>query len=145
MKQSIILSLFAFSLLFVSCQGSAQENRSNTAKVTNKVEVLDFYGTHRCVTCKAIEANARYTVNTYFADEQKKGLVVFSTINVDDEKNYEMAEKFAASGTALFLNVIKDGNETQIDLTDFAFSNGRDQEAFSQALKSKIEAQLKKL
>jgi len=142
MKQFTILSILAISLLFVSCKGKAQENQTTATNVTNKRVVIDFYGTHRCVTCKAIEASAKYTVETYFANEPK---VVFRTVNVDDDANYKMAENFEATGTALFLNVIKDGKETHIDLTDFGFSKGREQEEFSKELKAKIENELKKL
>ena len=67
------------------------------------------------------------------------------TINVDDDKNYDMAEKYEATGTALFLNVIKEGKETHIDLTDFAFMEGKDQATFSEQLKEKIEKELKNI
>jgi len=142
--KTVNLFFIALVLLFSACgsdtntntNSATSESNAASAKATtadtdlakNKVEVIDFYGTHRCVTCKAIESSAKYTVDTYFADEQKKGLVVFKIVNVDEEENYDMAEKFEATGTALFLNVIKDGNETQIDLTDFAFAKGKDQE-----------------
>ena len=142
MKQFSTLTILAISLLFVSCKGKAQENQTTATKTSNKIEVIDFYSTHRCVTCKAIEASAKYTVETYFANEPK---VVFKTVNVDDDANYKMAENFEATGTALFLNVIKNGKETHIDLTDFGFSKGREQEEFSKELKIKIENELKKL
>jgi len=146
MKQIIILSLLVFTLFLSSCKEKKQETKSNViVDTTNKIEVIDFYGKHRCVTCKEIEANAKYTVDTFFAEEQKKGIVVFKTVNVDDDANYKMAEAYEASGTALFLNIIKDGKETHINLTDFGFSKGREQETFSNELKAKIEAALKKL
>ena len=40
---------------------------------------------------------------------------------------------------------LKKGKETQINLTDFAFMNGNDQDAFSKELKSKLDKQLKML
>jgi len=132
-------------ITFFSCSGNAQEKNITTSTKKNQIEVIDFYGTHRCTTCKAIEANAKYTVETYFASEQKNGTVVFKTINVDDEKNEQIAESFEAAGTALFLNVIVNGKETHIDITDFAFMKGNEKEAFSKELKTKIEAELKKL
>lgn len=145
MKNFKILSLTILSIVLFSCSGKAQENQSKVDKSISEIELIDFYGTHRCVTCKAIEANARYTLKTYFEKEIKEGLLSFKTINVDDEKNYKMAENYQAAGTALFINVIKNGKETHIDLTDFAFANGRDQEEFSKELKAKIETELKKL
>ena len=45
----------------------------------------------------------------------------------------------------LFLNVVKNGKETKINLTDFAFMNGNDQESFSKELKNKINTELKTL
>ncbi len=142
MKQFAILYFIAITLLFVSCKGKTQENKIWTTKKTNQIEVIDFYGTHRCISCKAIEANAKYTVETYFANQPK---VTFKTVNVDDNKNYEIAERFEVTGTALFLNVIKNGKETHIDLTNFGFAKGKDKTIFTAVLKSKIETELKKL
>jgi len=136
---------FAFLFFFTACQGQDNSKTIATTDTSSKIEVIDFYGTHRCVTCEAIEANARYTVETYFQEEEKSGKVTFKTVNVDDEKNYDIAERFEATGTALFINVVKDGKEQHIDLTNFAFAKGRDQEAFSSELKAKIKEQLKTL
>ena len=148
MKKSSLLSFLTMSLFFFSCGEKAQTNTTNienSIEVTNRIEVIDFYGTHRCFTCEAIEASAKYTVETYFAEEQKKGIVIFKTVNVDDDENYKMAEAYEATGTALFLNVVKNGKETHIDLTDFGFSKGTEQEEFSKELKTKIETELKTL
>ena len=136
---------FAFLLVFTACQGQDNSKTIVTPNSSTKIEVIDFYGTHRCVTCEAIEANAKYTVDTYFQDAVKNGTLEFKTVNVDEEDNYEIAERFEATGTALFINVIKNGTEQHIDLTNFAFSKGRDKEAFSLELKGKIEEQLKML
>lgn len=132
-------------ILFTACHGQDNSKVVATDRTTAMIEVIDFYGTHRCVTCEAIEANAKYTVDTYYAKEKAAGKVVFKTVNIDEEDNYAMAERFEASGTALFINVVKDGQETHLDLTNFAFSKGRDQEAFSQELKTRIDAELIKL
>jgi len=97
------------------------------------------------MTCNAIEASTKYTLKTYFSEEVKNGKITFQVINIDEKENEAIAEKFEASGTSLFLNVIKNGKETKLDLTEFAFMKGNDQEAFSKELKTKIEAELKTL
>nr|BFF38510.1 hypothetical protein BACY1_03150 [Tenacibaculum mesophilum] len=140
-----ILSVIAISLTFLACSGKTKSNDIPIDKAITKIEVIDFHSTHRCMTCNAIEANTKFTLDTYFAKELKEHKITFQVINVDERDNESIAEKFEASGTSLFLNVIKDGRENQIDLTDFAFMNGRDKDAFSKELKSKIETQLKKL
>lgn len=145
MKQIVIIFIFALSLL-ISCKEKAKKESVETAVSSkNKIELIDFYGTHRCVTCKAIEANAKYTVETFFSKEQENGTVIFKTVNVDDDKNYKMAENYEATGTALFLNVVKEGKETHIDLTEFAFAKGKEREEFSKELKVKIDNALKEL
>jgi hypothetical protein len=145
MRQLTILSSIVFIFLFASCEGKAQNDENSITKSTNKIEVIDFYGTHRCVTCKAIEANTKYTIDTYFSNEQEKGTIVFKTVNVDNDKNYDIAEDFEATGTALFLNVVKNGKQRHIDLTELAFSKGNDQKDFSLELKNIIETELRGL
>lgn len=41
--------------------------------------------------------------------------------------------------------MIKNGEEKQIDLTEFAFLNGNNKEVFSKTLKAKIDAELKNI
>ncbi len=122
-------------LLFVSVYGQS----------VNKIEVIDFHSTHRCITCKAIESNTKLVLETNFAKELKEGIISFQVVNVDDEENYKLTEKFQATGTALFLNVISDGKEKQIDLTQFGFMYGKNKEEFIKRLKSRLEKQLNKI
>ena len=145
MKKLTFLAAIAIGFMITSCTGNAQENQTQQTVQANKIEVIDFYSTHRCMTCNAIEANTIYTLEKYFTGELESGTITFKTVNVDEDENFNIAEKFEASGTALFLNVIVNGKETQINLTDFAFMNGNDQETFSLELKKRIEKQLQKL
>lgn len=145
MKKSNILSVIILSLFLFSFTGNAQNKTAVKQAKENSIEVIDFHSTNRCMTCKAIEANTKYTLDTYFADEVKTGKITFKIVNVDKKENEQMAENFEASGTALFLNVIKDGKENHIDLTNFAFMNGNDKEAFSSELKQTIAIHLKSL
>lgn len=145
MKTIKIFTLLVFGLLLTSCNGQEKNKTTSSDVSVSKIEVFDFHSTHRCMTCNAIEANTNYTLNTYFAKELKDGKITFQVINVDKKENEKIAEKFEASGTSLFLNVIKNGKETKIDLTDFAFMNGNDKDKFSKELKTKIDTELKTL
>ncbi len=145
MKHIKFLSILVFTLILMSCNGQTKSKSSTTTQSTSKIEVIDFHSTHRCMTCKAIEANTKFTLDTYFSKDLKDGNITFQVINVDDKENEKLAEKFEASGTSLFLNVIKDGKEKHIDLTEFAFMEGNNQDVFSKELKAKIENELKSL
>ena len=145
MKQFRVLSTFVISLFLFSCTGNAQNKTADKQAKKDVIEVIDFHSTNRCMTCKAIESNTKYTLDTYFANELKSGKIVFKIVNVDKAENEKFAEKFEATGTALFLNVIKDGKEKHMDLTNFAFMKGTDQKTFSDELKQTIAIQLKSL
>jgi hypothetical protein len=145
MKTIKFLTVLALSILLTSCKDENKTKDTSLDQSISKIEVLDFHSTHRCITCNAIEANTKYTLDTYFAKELKTDQITFQVINVDKKENEKIAEKFEASGTSLILNVIKNGTETQINLTDFAFMNGNNQDVFSKELKSKIDTELKTL
>ena len=145
MRTIKFFAVLAISLILTSCNGQTKNKDNSLDQSISKIEILDSHSTHRCMTCNAIEANTKYTLNTYFSEELKEDKITFQVINVDKKENERIAEKFEASGTSLFLNVIKNGKETQINLTDFAFLNGNDQEAFSKELKTKIDTELKAL
>lgn len=145
MKTIKFLTVLALGLILTACNGQNKNKENTLDQSISKIEVLDFHSTHRCMTCNAIEANTKYTLHTYFAKELKEDKITFQAINVDEKENEKIAEKFEAYGTSLFLNVIKDGTETQINITEFAFTKGNDQEIFSKELKAKIDTELKML
>lgn len=145
MKTIKFFTVLAISLILTSCNNPEKKQLNAIDQSVSKIEVLDFHSTHRCMTCNAIETNTKYTLETYFTQELKNNTITFQVINVDEKVNEKIAEKFEASGTSLFLNIIKNGQETKIDLTEFAFMNGNDKEVFSKELKTKIDAELKLL
>jgi hypothetical protein len=148
------------TILLASCGGQAGQNNTTTetpqtevnieslmaaTPAANHIEVIDFYGTHRCVTCRAIEANTKLALATLFPEELKSGKITFRTVNVDDKANVPIAETYQATGTALYLNVVKDGNETHVDLTEQAFAKGRERDAWAEELKFFINLQQKEM
>lgn len=145
MKQFSALSMLVISLFLFSCIGNAQNKAAINQAKKNTIEVFDFHTTNRCITCKAIEANTKYTLETYFAKELKSGKITFKIINIDEKENEKLAEKFQAAGTSLFLNVVGEKKEKQIDLTNFAFTYGKKQQEFSEKLKVTIEKELTKI
>ena len=83
------LVLLVLSLMLFSCNQKApqtQTKQADTKKIANVIQVIDFYSTHRCVTCIDIENNTKYTLNTYFKREVDAHKIVYLTINVDKKK-----------------------------------------------------------
>lgn len=84
---------------------------SNLAIAPDKIEVFLFHATQRCSTCIAIGRLSEKTVLEKFPEELESGRIVFREINIDLPENKELVNKFQASGSALYINAIKDGQD----------------------------------
>ncbi|MBA4240576.1 MAG: hypothetical protein C0448_07615 [Sphingobacteriaceae bacterium] len=141
--------LLSAVLLLTACNNSKTTNDVKTSEEPistvkqNRVEVYCFHGTRQCETCKNMKANTKTALDRYFAAQLKDSTIVFSIIDVDDEKNEKLAEKFQATGTALMINKVINGKDSIVDWSDFAFEKANDNEAYITELKTMIDAALK--
>jgi hypothetical protein len=114
---------FAVSLIWTSVKPSAGEktesNDSGTLKSSQKVEVQPaekvqvyaFHSAKRCYSCVTMGQYTKETVEEFFQKELEEGKVEFKEINVDSPENKEMARKFKAVGSSLFINAIINGQD----------------------------------
>ncbi len=126
-------------------QDSASEDVAPEVKTELPVVyIYNFHVTNRCASCIAIEDATAKTLNTYFAPELKQGRIKRMVINVDDDANKKISEKYQAFGSGLFITRSYKGKETTTDLTGDGFKFARNKEdRFIQILKSKITEYLK--
>ena len=115
---------------------------NNSSGPADRVDVVYFHRTQRCSTCTYAEEGTLYTLETYFADELASGKVTFQSINVQDEANADIVEKYNnASYLTLCINTVRDGTDHIEAVTDIWLVIG-DDEAFVEIVKSKIEKSL---
>jgi len=91
-------------------QATENQDREEKQKA-EKVEVFVFHSTHRCASCVTMGKYAGETINEYFQPELRNGKIEFREINVDLPENKELASKFKAVGSSLFINAISDGKD----------------------------------
>lgn len=89
----------------------ASNQNMQSFAVAQKVEVFMFHATQRCPTCIKIGQLTKATIEERFAEQLKSGKIDFREINVDLPENKILAEKFQASGSALFVNAITNGKD----------------------------------
>lgn len=149
MNKLILAIAICFGL--AACGGNSAK-KSDTAKVEqaqpqekkDRVEILYFHGKQRCATCMAIEKNAKEAIEMQFADELKKGTVVFKTIDISKPENEKIAEKYEVTWSSLFISKWKDGKETYENLTEYAFANARKApDTFKTGVIEKVKVSLK--
>ncbi len=119
-----------------------QPNSNNSSGPADRVDVVYFHRTQQCYSCRYAEEGTRYTVETYFGDELANGKVTFQSIDVQDEANTEIINKYGAYTSSLFINTIKDSSDHIEQVTDIWLVIG-DDDAFVEVVKSKIEKSLK--
>jgi len=84
----------------------------------NRVDVVYFHATQRCVTCLCFEEHINTVMERYFQDALQSGRLTYRVLDVQKSENKELARKYGAVGSQLFINVIKDGVDNITDIQE---------------------------
>ncbi len=108
---ALLLSIFSS----ISC--SAQDQKTVSASAINKVEVLYFHYTRRCVTCNTVESETKKSLESLYPEQMKSGAISFRSINLDDDSSKVDADRAQAAGQSLLIM----SGSSRTDLTNKAF------------------------
>ena len=118
--------------LFCNTQTAKKETKSAASA---KVEAYYFHMSTRCVTCKAVEAEAKKNLEALYGDK-----VTFQAVNIEDDASKAIVEKLKISGQTLLL--VK--GDTKINLTNEGFMYAlNNPEKFKSIIKEKVDGLLK--
>ncbi len=138
----IFLNIFLFSC---GSENKKEKENSNAIKKikessgkSDKIAVYYFHFSRRCMTCYAVENETKNILETLFSEDFKKSKISFLSINLEEEKNKELAKKFQVSSQSL---IFTKGNK-KVDLTNKAFMYAVDN---SDKLKEKIKSTIEEL
>jgi hypothetical protein len=94
----------------------------------DKIEVVNFFGTQRCVSCLTVGKFTKKTLEDKFAPELESGKIVFKEINGELPENQEIVTKYQARGSSLFVNAIHgDKDDIAEDVTVWRLVNNESQ------------------
>jgi hypothetical protein len=110
-----IIALILLAVFVVKPKNNLINSLNQTG--ATKVQVFLFHATQRCPTCISIGRLAKATVEERFAEQLKSGKIEFREINIDLPENKALVEKFQATGSALYINSIKDGQDNIVEDT----------------------------
>ena len=148
----ILSALFVATVFFAFNKGNKQNDvirekdnveiaKVQTPKPADRIQVFLFHATHRCSSCITVGKLAQKTIEQKFPEELKSEKIEFREINIDLPENRELATKFKAIGSSLFLNKIiegKDNIEEDAQVWRLFF----DEQNFISYLSDKIKTQL---
>jgi hypothetical protein len=138
----ILVGLAVWLIVAYGTPSGTPPPSNNSTGLADRVDVVYFHRTQRCNTCLYAEEATRYTIETYFADELASGKVTFQSVNVEDEANADIVEKYNnASYLTLCINTVRDGTDHIEVVTDIWLVIGND-EAFAEIVKGKVEESL---
>ena len=142
MSCTLIMIVILAGGVLCSCS-SSKPNPDSPLKpsIDNGVEVVYFHRTHRCYSCIYAGNMVEYTVNTYFSNELADGELVFLTLDVQDNANAAIVEKYGAYTSSLYMNEVVNGIDHIEPVTGIWFLIGNDQE-FVDYVKKEIEERL---
>jgi hypothetical protein len=131
MKQIVMLS-FALLMIMGSWSCHAQTDKKGAkSNASSKVEAYYFHFSARCVTCKAVESEAKTDIESLYG-----GKVTFQSVNLDEDSSKALAEKLKVDGQSLL--IVK--GETKINLTNEGFLYARNNpEKLKSIIKEKID------
>ncbi len=136
MKELQLLVAIIWVTVATSCNAQNTSKKENTASNSDKIEAYYFHFTSRCVTCKAVEAEAKKDIETLYPEQVKSGKITFQAINLDDISSKVIAEKLGISGQTLL--IVK--GDQKINITNEGFMNARNNpDKFKEIIKEKID------
>ncbi len=145
MKNLLFMPVFIFLATLFTLETPTYAASPDEVQVSKKVvEVYYFHRNRRCGPCRTIENLTQKTMETYFNAEMESGAVVFHIVNVENDDQKAVAEKFKVVSTALFINIIEGTEENPSNLTSFAYRHARNEDAFLTGLKEHVEKGLGK-
>jgi hypothetical protein len=136
--------LIAIAFLFAGCNSFSQQNNTNATVLKEaKILVYFFHGTHRCTGCINAEKGTVNALNALYKAQLDNGTIKFESLNVEENKNKALAEKYEAAWNKLIF--VKNDNSGQIvDLTEKAFAYGIDNpEEMNKIVKETVDNMLK--
>ncbi len=121
---------------FVAVKGSV-----NVTAGPDKVELLYFHRTQRCVSCNNAEQYTRDTLNKYYPDELQSGRLSIQSIDYQQDK--AMAEKYNVKVQGLKIVTTRGGQVNVKDVPEI-WTYVQDRDAFMNFLKSVLDKELGK-
>lgn len=125
---------FSFALIIVisSLLCNAQTTpKAHQSSGTAVIEAYYFHNTARCVTCKAVESEAKADLESLYGKQ-----VNFKALNLEEDATKAIAEKLQVSGQTLL--VVK--GDKKVNLTNEGFMYARTNPAkFKQIIKEKVD------
>jgi len=140
-------SAVGYMLLRNRTSSSSPQGATGTAKAPSPegsgFVAYYFHGTRRCVTCRAIEAQAQQAIQSKFAEELREGKLRWAAINIEDLGNDGYATDYGVTGSTLVIAQLSGGRPARFARLDDVWKLVHDKPAFVDYVTKEVTAFLK--
>jgi hypothetical protein len=138
----------AIVTIFVRSRGSSSSPapaKSATAPAPEGSSFVAYYfhGTRRCVTCKAIQAQAQEAITTRLAEELRKGRLRWEAVNLEEMGNDHYASAYDVTGSTLVIAEVKGGRPVRFAKLEQTWELVRNKPAFLTYVADEVAAFMK--
>jgi hypothetical protein len=140
MKNLIIGGLLILTIFGSSCSGQQAKKQAVSTTSGNDIEVYYFHMTTRCVTCRAVESEAKKNIEILYTDLFKKGKITFTALNIEEPAGKSMGERLGVTGQTLL--IVKGDQKINITNEGFLYALSKP-EKFKEIIKDKIDPLIK--
>jgi len=136
MKHLILAGFIMLIFSGISC--NAQPEKKHTASTTsgNEVEVYYFHMTVRCVTCKAVEAEAKKNIEILYPEQVKAGKISFTALNLEESTGKAFGDRLGVNSQTLL--IVKGDQKINITNEGFLYALSKP-EKFKEIIKEKVD------
>lgn len=137
--KSAFLAVAFVVLQITSCTGQTVKT-DPVSPAGEKVEVIYFHTTSRCVTCTTVENVARNYILEQYAAQIKDNRLSFSSYNIELPEGKAVANRIGTTSQSLM--IVRGSDKTNIINEGFMYAVNRP-DRFREIIKSKIDPLLK--
>jgi len=99
----------------------SQAQQVTGKNVSPKIEVVYFHAPNRCPSCVANETQTKQVLEKHFKSEINTGQVSFVSLDLKEDKNKALVEKYEIVFPTLLILKKQDNKEVKTDYTNTAF------------------------
>lgn len=135
----LAVSLVLSVLLMATCVSMPNVSAQTSQGTPDHINVLLFYEKGCCSSCGDVENYVKDTLNQYYGDEVKSGMISAQVAN--PKKDKALADKYNVKDWSLKLVVTRNGQETVVDVPEIWMYVGN-RDASISTIKNAIDKQL---
>lgn len=142
-KKGLVLILLILVLTF-AFPDALQAQSTKPASSIAKIEVVYFHAPNRCPSCVATETQTKQVLEKLFKAEMSKSLVSFVSLDLKEDKNEALVEKYEIVFPTLLILQKQGEKEVKTDFSGTAFQYAyTEPEKYEKLLQAEIHNQLK--